>query len=200
MLSFFSCYVHQSMGGLDSHLHVVSAGNLQDLHRPLKSKEESKPTRRESTGKSKDLLKDYSSKASCQDLSDLSKVRCYLDRLLSRLLPKPWLLVNGKLSRLLSRLLSKSWVLVNGKLSRLVRLVQGKVLLVQVEATVQVMSACQWQVVKLLVNGKLSKSGLLLVSGKSSKGTTRGRVGADSGGNPVLLGRSNKISEAQIID
>ena len=28
-------------GGLDSHLHVVSAGNLQDLHRPLKSKRES---------------------------------------------------------------------------------------------------------------------------------------------------------------
>src|SRR5271154_445626 len=63
------------------------------------------------------------SMASCQDLSGLSKVRCYLDRLLSRLL-------------------SKSWVLVNGKLSRLVRLVQGKVLLGQaaVKATVQVMT------------------------------------------------------------
>ena len=30
-----------SLGGLDSHLHVVFAGNLQDLHRPLKSQEES---------------------------------------------------------------------------------------------------------------------------------------------------------------
>jgi len=29
------------LGGLDSHLHVVPAGNLQDLHRPLKSREES---------------------------------------------------------------------------------------------------------------------------------------------------------------
>lgn len=32
---------HSLYGGLDSHLHVVSAGNLQDPHRPLKSKEES---------------------------------------------------------------------------------------------------------------------------------------------------------------
>jgi len=44
-------------GGLDSHLHVVSAGNLQDLHRPLKSKEESKPTRREITAQSSQELR-----------------------------------------------------------------------------------------------------------------------------------------------
>src|SRR5271154_1641574 len=83
---------------------------------------------------------------------------------LSRLLSKSW-----QLSRLLSkswplsRLLSKSWLL-SRLLSKpwLVKAtVQGKGLLVQV------MSACQWQVVKLLVNGKLSKQELL-VKGKAT--------------------------------
>jgi hypothetical protein len=52
---------------------------------------------------------------------------------------------------------------------------------------------------RLLVKGKLPKA-WLLVSGKSSRGTTRGRAGANLGGNLVLLGHSNKISEAQIVD